>query len=107
MPLRVVRFQVVRLEIHGSLGSNPVCLGRRILGMQGSIASRVVLSERSLAHTAWSAVPGLFCWDPARVGGFAVLAVPTGHARRPHSPHPISALSRLRSTRLGGGGCLY
>ena len=81
MPLRVVRFKVVRLEIHGSLGSNPVCLGRRILGVKGSIASRVVLSERSLAHTAWPAVPGLFCWNPARDGGFPVLAVPPGHAR--------------------------
>ena len=104
LPLRVVRFKVVRLEIHGSLGSNPVCLGRRILGVQDSIASRVVLSERSLAHTAWSAAPGLFCWNPALVGGFPVLAWPTGHARRSHSTRPICALSRLRSTRPRCGG---
>jgi hypothetical protein len=38
---RVVRFEVVLLEIHGS---------RRILGVQGSLTSRVVLSGRSLAY---------------------------------------------------------
>jgi len=37
---RVVRFEVVLLEIPGS---------RRILGVQGSLTSRVVLSGRSLA----------------------------------------------------------
>ena len=38
---RVVRFEVVLLEIPGS---------RRILGVQGSLTSRVVLSGRSLAY---------------------------------------------------------
>ena len=50
LPQRVARFKVVLLEIHGPLGSNPACLGLRILGVQGSLTSRVVLSGRSLAY---------------------------------------------------------
>ena len=38
---RVVRFKVVLLEIHGS---------QRLLGVQGSLTSRVVLSGRPLAY---------------------------------------------------------
>ena len=97
LPQRVVRFKIVLLEIHGSLGSNPACLGR------GSLASRVVLSERSLAHTAWPARACLLDEGSARVGGFLALTQPAGRAHPRHSQHRASASPLPRPHRRCNG----